>query len=452
MKAILLDGSLTDDETGQRVNGTVATELQNQGWEVANFTLREKKIGNCAGDFFCWIRTPGVCNINDDNRDIAREIVNSDLVVYLTPITFGGYSSTLKRMVDHQIQVVSPFFTKIAGETHHHRRYKKNPDLLVVGWQDAADAHAEALFRHLVQRNAINWHAGNYTCGVVFTGQTDADMAMSAQEWLNDLARDQTPLTLSLPKNGNVPSAVSQGSTSQLRLGSDRGPVEIRRSLLLVGSPKTRKSTSNSLGGYLFERLGAQGIQTKTVFLHTVLRNATKMQAMLEALDEADLVTLAFPIYVDTLPAPVTEALERIAAHRQGSEPSQRPLFTAIANCGFPEAHHCDTALAICEYFARQSGFKWAGSLALGGGQMLNGVPLVEAGGMAIRIRQSLEDTAVALAAGKAIPVSAQQMMARPVIPNLGYRAMSSLRWLADARRYGVLRSLRSRPYLSESS
>ncbi len=451
MKATLLDGSLTNDNTGQRVKSAVATELQNQGWEVTNFALREKKIGNCAGDFFCWIRTPGLCNINDDNRTIAREIVNSDLLVYLTPIAFGGYSSTLKGMVDHQIQVVSPFFTKIEGETHHHRRYKKNADLLVVGWQDAADAHDQALFRHLVQRNAINWHAGKYACGIVLTDQTDGELALLAQKWLSDLGNGQPPATLSLPKNGNESPAVLSGSKEQPRVGSDPGPVVIRQALLLIGSPKTRKSTSNSLGGYLFEQLGTQGVQIETVYLHTVLRNAKKMQAMMEALEAADLVTLAFPIYVDTLPAPVIEALERIAAHRLGSAPSQRPLFTAIANCGFPEAHHCNTALAICESFARQAGFEWAGSLALGGGQMLNGVPLVEAGGMAIRIRKSLEESAEALAWGQAIPLAAEEMMATPVIPHLAYRLMSSFRWLVDARSYRTLRSLRRRPYLAKA-
>ncbi len=46
----------------------LTAQLQARGWEVEHFALCEKKIGNCAGDFFCWIRTPGVCNVNDDNR------------------------------------------------------------------------------------------------------------------------------------------------------------------------------------------------------------------------------------------------------------------------------------------------------------------------------------------------------------------------------------------------
>ena len=108
-------------------------QLQARGWGAETIVLREQKIGNCAGDFFCWVRSPGVCNVDDDNRVIAAKVVRSDLVIYLTPVTFGGYSSALKRMVDHQIQNISPFFTAIDGEIHHQPRYAAYPDLLVIG-------------------------------------------------------------------------------------------------------------------------------------------------------------------------------------------------------------------------------------------------------------------------------------------------------------------------------
>jgi len=450
MKAVILDGSLGNDSTGQRVSAALVEQLQAQGWDMEHFALCEQKIGNCAGDFFCWIRTPGVCNVNDDNRAIAEALVASDLMVYLTPVTFGGYSSVLKGMVDHQIQNVSPFFTEIKGETHHHKRYQKNPDLLVVGWMDTPDAQSEAIFRHLVQRNAINFHAETWISDVVDASQSDGEMQASAQKWLDDWQRGRSSQRMELPVNGDPSTAASTSSARRLETGSGSRPVEIQRALLLVGSPKTRKSTSNSLGGYLFEGLSERSIQTETIYLHTVLRNAQKMQALLDAIDAADLVTLVFPLYVDSLPAPVIEALERIAAHRQKRDPSRQQLFTAIANCGFPEAHHCATALAICETFARQAGFEWAGSLALGGGQMLNGTPLVEAGGMAIRIRKSLEDAAEGLAQEQAIPKAAQDMMATPVIPHWAYRLTGGLGWIRTAKGYGALMSLRRRPYLAK--
>jgi multimeric flavodoxin WrbA len=443
MKAILLDGSQANDNTGERLRAALTAQLQAQGWNVEHIVLREKKIGPCAGDFFCWVRSPGVCNVDDDNRAIAAAIVASDLMVYLTRVTFGGYSSALKSMVDHQIQNISPFFANIESETHHHKRYQKYPDFLAVGWMDAPEQQSEIVFRHLLQRNALNFHAEKNVSGVVFASNTDGEMLASAQKWLDELRNGQSPQRVELPINGALPTAPGAGT--------GHGPVEIRHALLLVGSPKTRKSTSDSLGGYLYEQLSGQSIQTETIYLHTILRSPAKMQALLDAVDAADLVTLAFPLYVDSLPAPVIQALERIAAHRQGRDLSHRQLFTAIANSGFPEARHNETALAICATFARQAGFEWAGSLALGGGGMVNGVPLAEGGGKTMGIRKSLELAAEALAQGQAIPKSAQDMMAKPVMPPWAYRLMGDLGWILTARGYGVLRSMKRQPYLRKT-
>jgi multimeric flavodoxin WrbA len=89
MRAVILDGSLEQDKTGERVRAALTARLHQSGAEVEHFPLHSIKIGNCAGDFYCWVRNPGVCNIDDDNRKIAGAIARSDLLVYLTPVTFG---------------------------------------------------------------------------------------------------------------------------------------------------------------------------------------------------------------------------------------------------------------------------------------------------------------------------------------------------------------------------
>ena len=297
MKAILLDGSSQGDSTADRIKGALSAQLVVRGWDVEHVPLRERKIGNCAGDFYCWIRSPGMCNVDDDNRVIAQGIVASDLVVYLTPVTFGGYSSNLKRMVDHQIQNISPFFTTIEGEIHHKTRYAKNPDLLAVGWMDEVDRRDAAVFGQLVQRNALNVHARTSIAAVVAADSTDADLAVSAQAWVDDVEDGRSSPPVPLPA-GPRASTVAP---------------EVRRALLLVGSPRTRKSTSNSLGGYLFEQLEARAVEVKTVYTHTVLLSVAKTEELLDAVEKADLVTMAFPLYLDSLPAPVVEMLERVA-------------------------------------------------------------------------------------------------------------------------------------------
>ena len=221
-----------------------------------------------------------------------------------------------------------------------------------------------------------------------------------------------------------------------------------KTALLLIGSPKPAgESSSESLGTYLLERLAERGIHTETQHVARAMRTEARTQELLQAVDHADLFILAFPLYVDSLPYLGIEALERIAAHRQAQPSPTQAAFLAIANCGFPEVRHNDTALLICEQFAASAGFRWAGGLALGEGGAINGQPLAKAGGMVRNVVAALDLTAAALAEGEPAPAEAIALMARPFIPMRAYMLMGDIGWLRQARRNQVVTHLRARPF-----
>jgi hypothetical protein len=126
----------------------------------------------------------------------------------------------------------------------------------------------------------------------------------------------------------------------------------------------------------------------------------------------------------------------------------RRSALAAIANCGFPEAAHNATTLAICAEFARQCGFTWAGGLALGGGEgLVHGTPLNELDGRALPIKKSLELAAAALAVGKPIPQAARDLLAKPAIPKWLYLLSGAYGWRQQAKPYGMEKSLKRQPY-----
>jgi hypothetical protein len=90
-----------------------------------------------------------------------------------------------------------------------------------------------------------------------------------------------------------------------------------KRALLLIGSPKPERSTSESLGTYLLDRLKELGWTTGALRVNSAMRSDERRDELVAALDLADVVILAFPLYVDSLPAGATRALELIAEHRK---------------------------------------------------------------------------------------------------------------------------------------
>ena len=136
--------------------------------------LHELDIAACTGCFACWTSSPGECVMEDEGRKVARGLAQADLWVYITPVTFGGYSSVLKRALDRLIPDLLPFFRKYDGESHQPNRYGKEWDILAFGLLQRFDAEAEEAFRELVHRNALNSHAQHEAVAVILRGAGEA--------------------------------------------------------------------------------------------------------------------------------------------------------------------------------------------------------------------------------------------------------------------------------------
>jgi hypothetical protein len=144
----------------------------------------------------------------------------------------------------------------------------------------------------------------------------------------------------------------------------------------------------------------------------------------------------------------VTEALEVLARRGPAGGPA-RARFLAIVNCGFPEAVHTDTALAICRQWAGQAGLDWIGGLGIGAGGMFAGRPLAELGGRARYVARALALSADAIARGRILPEEAMQLARRLAIPPWLYRLLGERGFRQEARKHGTRARLGDRPYAS---
>jgi hypothetical protein len=214
-----------------------------------------------------------------------------------------------------------------------------------------------------------------------------------------------------------------------------------KRVLLLVGSPRTKASTSAALGEYLSERLRARGAIVESL---TIGKDHGEIAA---ALTHVELLVLAFPLYVDSLPHPLIRTLEFIAEHR-GMHRSRSPQRLAVlVNCGFPEAGQNATAVSICRRFALETGFDWAGGLALGGGDAIGGRPLRKIEFMARNVIAALDSAAESLVRGESIPEKAISLMAKPLVPRWLYTFIGNHNWRVKAKKYGMKERLGDRPF-----
>jgi hypothetical protein len=223
-----------------------------------------------------------------------------------------------------------------------------------------------------------------------------------------------------------------------------------KKALLLVGSPRGQASVSNSLGGHLLSLLKERGLETEKMLVYSALTNEKKAAELLAAVDSCSLLILAFPLYVDHLPAPVIDLLRRIAERRQGRQSAPTQAFAAIVNCGFPETDHCSQAREITCIFAKQAGFRFHGCLALGMGGAIGNRDLAEAGGMVRHQVKALAQAADYLAKGAEIPAAVIELMGKAMMPRWFYNLAADWGWKRAARKFKVSKLLRAKPYDSE--
>jgi multimeric flavodoxin WrbA len=177
---------MTSGDFPDRLAVLTQDRLKDYGWDTEVITLRDVKMSKCTGCWRCWFASPGMCIINDPGREISAKTMRSHLVIYLTPVTFGGYSSALKKMIDRLIPNISPLCVKVGEEVHHEKRYECYPCMLGIGTQTVEDEETEDIFTKLVERNAINFHIPKHHAIVI----TEDEKSIKIEEELNHIIED----------------------------------------------------------------------------------------------------------------------------------------------------------------------------------------------------------------------------------------------------------------------
>ncbi|MCL2336694.1 MAG: NAD(P)H-dependent oxidoreductase [Firmicutes bacterium] len=209
------------------------------------------------------------------------------------------------------------------------------------------------------------------------------------------------------------------------------------------GSPKLKYSAS----GILLSQVAAiMGIEFP-VYQATKLVNQAndpEMTAIMSDILTADTLLIAFPLYIDALPAPLLKVctlLEQAAANPAGKK---LPRVYAIANCGFYEAENNRLALDMLKNFCRRSGLGWGYGIGIGAGGSVSSQSPNTFDGPLANVYAALSEL-VKTMANHSSP--GQNLFLTPQIPRAEYLQGANKAWEQAADKYGQLASIRARPH-----
>jgi len=120
-------------------------------------------IAYCKACLECWVKTPGVCSIDDDMAEINEALQEADLIILATPIYFMGFSAKLKTVIERTFSGFN-LLTSLDREgqcRHEPRKQKERLALLIstcsypeLNTFDAAKAYFTALCKNCYWENA----------------------------------------------------------------------------------------------------------------------------------------------------------------------------------------------------------------------------------------------------------------------------------------------------------
>ncbi len=147
------------------VHDLTPQEFEALGLELSQDTTvisDDGTIKPCIGCFGCWVKTPGVCVLNDKYQSMGQLLSKCSEYIIISKCCYGSYSPFVKNILDRSISYFLPYFNNIDGETHHKKRYDNRFSLSVLFYgNDVTEAEKETA-KDLVAANSTNYSRIKY--------------------------------------------------------------------------------------------------------------------------------------------------------------------------------------------------------------------------------------------------------------------------------------------------
>ena len=116
----------------------------------------DEHAGTCIGCIDCWLLTPGRCVIRDSYRDMGAKLAACSQLLIISRCSYGGFSPSVKAILDRSLPYLDPDFRIKEGEMHHKMRYKNSIKIQVCFYGDAITKQEKKTAHGLLLANSLN--------------------------------------------------------------------------------------------------------------------------------------------------------------------------------------------------------------------------------------------------------------------------------------------------------
>ncbi|MBR4985055.1 MAG: flavodoxin family protein [Proteobacteria bacterium] len=156
MKIVVLTGSPRKNGNTNYMADRFIAGAHEAGHEVFRFDCAKKDVSLCIGCNHCNMNGP--CIYDDDFTQLRPKLIEADLVAFVSPMYYFGFSAQLKRVIDR--------FYAINGQI----KGGSKKAVFMMAYADTAKSEAEAMTAH-------------YKTMIKYLGWKDAGMVIAPGVW-----------------------------------------------------------------------------------------------------------------------------------------------------------------------------------------------------------------------------------------------------------------------------
>lgn len=221
MKVLAINSSLrTGGESRSELLLTHLVEGMRQAdAEVEVINLREYDVKYCLGCYSCWTKTPGVCRYKDDMSTLLfPKWLESDIVVYATPLFHRSFTAKLKAFIERTIPASLPYLESNNERTIHPVR-GKYPNFVVLSVAGFPELEEFRLLSDLAQYNFNTNHSR--LLAEIYRPSSQVLMHPLYEEAANDILNAVGQAGREIIKDGRVDSQTMTRITQPLQEKSE---------------------------------------------------------------------------------------------------------------------------------------------------------------------------------------------------------------------------------------
>ncbi len=121
MNTILILDKDAKTRLSEELKERILRILKEKGHQIEVVELGRNDVTPCFGCLLCLTKHPGICVTRDRIAEIRNNVNRYDMTIFLTPVIFGHFSSTVKCAIDrgcgsHNLQVMVGYGDDIDDE------------------------------------------------------------------------------------------------------------------------------------------------------------------------------------------------------------------------------------------------------------------------------------------------------------------------------------------------